>query len=384
MKANLAPQKLQLSGRPAANRAPLARRALACVASLPHLALSMPFSSALRQPGTAQVFSQPARVPPHLRRYTRGGYSEQAQTYRKGQVLMNLDLRGLIPALATPLNSDFTVDTGALKALVNYVIEGGARGIFALSSTGEGPMLTDEQKRVVVTTAAEASAGRAAVLMHIPDTSTERVVNWARVAPDLGAQAVVSTLPFYFHHEDEQTLYFYRTVADASPLPLFLYNVPYCTGVKVTDEQVAELAEHPNIVGIKDSTQDWRHFQRIIYIKDQRPDFLVFTGDEESLGSSVLMGADGGVLGLGNVCPALCTALIEAAERRDVDEVRRLQRELTDLQQMWFVFSCASGALKRTLHLLGLAQPYVTPPLIPAPEQLDDFLRDLLSRHGLL
>lgn len=297
---------------------------------------------------------------------------------------MHSNLRGLIPALATPLNEDYTVDPGGLKALIDYVIEGGARGIFVLSSTGEGPMLADDQRRVAVTTAVEAAAGRSPVLMHVPETSTERVLRWARLAPELGAQYVVSTLPFYFRHQDQQALDFYHAIADGSPLPVFLYNVPVCTGVHVTHQQIAQLAAHPNIAGIKDSTQDWRHFQKVIRIKQEHPDFLVFNGDEEALASTVLMGGDGGVLGLGNVCPALCTAVFEAADRGDLAASRRLQAELTDLQQMWFCFSCPSGALKMTLRLLGLAKPHVTPPLLAAPLELEPFLRELLSRHGLL
>jgi dihydrodipicolinate synthase/N-acetylneuraminate lyase len=297
---------------------------------------------------------------------------------------MNNHLRGLIPALATPLNEDFTVDRGAMRALVHYVMEGGAMGIFVLSSTGEGPMLPDEQREVAVTTAAEAAGGRVPVLMHVPETSTERVLRWVRHAPELGAAYIVSTLPFYFRHAGQQTLDFYHAVADASSLPVFLYNVPFCTGVHITHTEIAQLAAHPNIVGIKDSTQDWRHFQKVIRIKDQRPDFLVFNGDEEALASSVLMGGDGGVLGLGNVCPALCTEVFEAADAGDVVQARRLQAELTDLQQIWFCFSCPSGALKLALSLLGLAKPFVTPPLTPAPPELEPFMRDLLQRHGLI
>ncbi len=294
------------------------------------------------------------------------------------------DMRGLIPALATPLNADWTVDPKGMKTLIDYVIAGGARGLFVLSSTGEGPLLPDDQREVAVTTAAEAAAGRVPVLMHVPETSTQRVLRWVRQAPELGANYIVSTLPFYLRHVGQQTMDFYQAVADASPLPVFLYNVPVCTGVQVTHEQIAELAKHPNIVGIKDSTLDWRHLQKVVRIKNERPDFLVFNGDEEALASTVLMGGDGGVLGLGNVCPALCTAVCEAADRGDLAEARRLQAELTDMQQMWFCFSCASGALKMTLNLLGLSKPHVTPPLVPAPAELEPFLRELLSRHGLI
>lgn len=293
-------------------------------------------------------------------------------------------LRGIIPALATPLNADGSVDRGGMEALVDYVIEGGVTGIFVLSSTGEGPMLTDEDRRVAVETAAEATGGRVAVLMHVPETSTARVIRWAKEAPSLGANYVVSTLPFYFRHAGKQALDFYTALADASPLPVFLYNVPYCTGVQVTAEEIQELAGHENIVGIKDSTQDWRHFQKVIRVKQEQPQFLVYNGDEEAVGSTVLMGGDGGVLGLGNVAPRLCSQLFAAADAGDLERTRRLQAQLADMQALWFMFECAHGALKMALSILGLCQPHVTSPLLPAPPELEPQVRELLARHGLV
>ena len=294
------------------------------------------------------------------------------------------DLRGIIPALATPLRADGSVDVEGMGRLVDYVVEGGVTGLFVLSSTGEGPMLREEDKEAAVRAAVEAAAGRVAILAHIADTSTARVLRQAERAAEWGADYVVSTLPFYFRHAGPQTLSFYTDVADASPRPVLIYNVPYCTGVQVTAEQIAELAAHPNIVGIKDSTQDWRHFQQVIRIKDDVPEFLVFNGDEEALASTVLMGGDGGVLGLANVAPRLCTELFEAADRGDIAKARQLQAEVAELQAVWYMAECPHGGLKLALSVLGICEPHVTRPLIsPSPDLKPEMVR-LLRLHGLV
>jgi dihydrodipicolinate synthase/N-acetylneuraminate lyase len=294
-------------------------------------------------------------------------------------------LRGLVVALATPLQDDGSVDREALARLVDYVAAGGAVGIFVLSSTGEGPMLPEEQQRAAVESAVAAAQGRLAVLCNISDTGTTRVLRRAEQAAELGADYLVCTLPFYFHHRGQEILDFYYAVADVAARPLLIYNVPCYTGVQITPGQVGELAAHPNIVGIKDSTQDWVAFQRIVRLKDQRPEWMVFNGDEEALASSVLMGADGGVLGLGNVAPRLCAELFAAADRGDLLTARRLQSALADLQQLWSLAGDAGhGCLKLALHLLGFCQPHVSAPLRPAPPELRPRVAALLARHGLL
>ncbi len=294
------------------------------------------------------------------------------------------DLRGIIPALATPLRADGSVDTDGMARLVDYVVDGGVRGLFVLSSTGEGPMLREEDKEAAVRAAVEAAAGRVAILVHIADTSTARVIRQAEKAAEWGADYVVSTLPFYFRHSGAQAMSFYTDVAEASPRPLMLYNVPHCTGVQVTAEEIAELAAHPNIVGIKDSTQDWRHFQQVIRVKQSVPEFLVFNGDEEALASTVLMGGDGGVLGLANVAPRLCVDVFEAADRGDIAKARELQARLAELQDIWLMAECSHGGLKLALSVLGICEPYVTRPLIPPSPDLEPRMLRLLREHGLL
>ena len=293
-------------------------------------------------------------------------------------------LRGIVVALATPLNPDGTVDTEGLRALIDYVAEGGVRGVFVLSSTGEGPLLVDEERQRVIDAAMEAAGGRLAVLVNVSETSTARALRWVQRAAEAGADYVVATLPYYMQHTGPQIEKFYLTLAEASPVPVVVYNVPAYTKVHVDAPTMEHLAAHPNIAGVKDSSLDWRHFQALIRLKTHRPDFAVLNGDEQALASSVLMGADGGVLGLANLAPRLCVDCYEAAARGDLPEARRLQAELTDLHRVMTIADTGQAGLKLALRLVGIGQEWVTSPLRPAGEKEASQLRELLRRHGLL
>lgn len=297
---------------------------------------------------------------------------------------MQTKLQGIVVALATPLNRDGTVDVGALRALVDYVAAGGATGIFALSSTGEGPLLPDEERQRVIDESVAAAGGRLAVLANVSETSTARVLRWLERAAKSGADYVVATLPFYMQHGGQQIEDFYLALADAAPVPVVIYNVPVYTKVNVGAPVLERLATHPNIVGVKDSSLDWRHFQAVIRVKDKRPDFAVLNGDEQALASSVLMGADGGVLGLANIAPRLCADCFAAAAHGDLPQARRLQAQVTDLHRIMAVADSGQAGLKVALKLIGIGQQWVSAPLRPAGEKEEAEIRKLLQRHGLI
>lgn len=297
---------------------------------------------------------------------------------------MQAKLRGIVVALATPLNRDGTVDVGALRALVDYVAEGGAIGLFAASSTGEGPLLLDEERQRLIEEAVGAAGGRMAVLANVSDTSTARALRWVERAGKAGADYVVATLPFYMRHAGGQIEDFFLALADTSPVPVVIYDLPYYTNVLIDATVIGKLAEHPNIAGIKDSSLDWQHFQAVVRVKEKRPDFAVLNGDEQALASSVLMGGDGGVLGLANLAPRLCVECFEAAARGDLAEAQRLQTDLTNLCRIYTVADSAHAGLKLALKLMRVCQEWVTAPLRPAGEGQQTEVEEILRRHRLL
>lgn len=293
-------------------------------------------------------------------------------------------LKGIVPALATPMNKDLRPDEAGVRKLVQYQLDGGVDGFFVCGSTGEGPILRDEDWRQVHLWVIDEVGGRVPILAHVADVGTARAIDRAKQAADFGADAAVATLPYYYVHAGQEATRFFVGLADESPLPVYIYNVPQRTQVPLSVDQMAELAQHPNIKGVKDSSVDvMLHFDLIQRLKDT--DFTVLNGSEFFLGASVMMGGDGGLLGICNVCPKLCVELYEAAARGDIPAVRRLQPIVSDLTTIFFTKpGNALSAIKKAVALLGLCQPYISHPFLPTTAEQDKAIEGILKRNGLL
>jgi 2-dehydro-3-deoxy-D-pentonate aldolase len=293
-------------------------------------------------------------------------------------------LRGIIPALATPVLEDGTPDEPSLRKLVRYQLEGGVSGFFVCGSTGEGPMLTDEGWRAVHSAVIDEVGGRVPILANVADTGTRRAIERAQQAADLGADAVVATLPFYYVHAGQEAVRFFTELADHSPLPLYIYNVPQRTGFSLPADMLVALADHPNIHGVKDSAVDpILHFELIDRLHST--DFTVLNGSEFFVGASVMMGGDGGLLGICNLCPKLCVDLYDAAVQGDIPAVRRIQPQVSDVTKVFFTTpGSAISALKKAMELLGLSGPWSSHPFTPTTPEQDASIRKILERNGLL
>lgn len=295
-------------------------------------------------------------------------------------------LQGIIPALATPLTPDLEPDEAGFRRLVQYQLEGGVVGLFPCSSTGEGPMLSDENWARLLGWAISEANGRVPVLAHVTDVGLPRVLDRVRRAANLGADAVAAAAPYYYQHTDAEVLGFFENLADASPLPVFVYNIPQRVKTALRVEQLLALAPHPNIAGMKDSAANAvLHLELLRRVRERELDFTVLNGTEAYLGASVMMGGDGGLLGVANLAPRLCVQLYEAAARGDAAAVRELQPRLSELTGIFTVPGCSfAGNLKAALALLGLGGDTVLPPFgTPSPEARAA-IRALLERHDLL
>ena len=293
-------------------------------------------------------------------------------------------LRGIIPALATPLLENGDPDEAGLRRLVAYQLDNGVAGFFPCGSTGEGPMLRDQDWRAVIAGVVSEVNGRVPILANVADTGSRRAIERARAAADLGADAVVATLPFYYVHAGREAFGFFTELADASPLPLYIYNVPQRTGFSLPADMLVELSEHPNIHGVKDSAVDpILHFELIDRLRNT--DFTVLNGSEFFVGASVMMGGDGGLLGICNVAPKLCVELYEAAARGDIPAVRKLQPIVSEVTTIFFTQGgSAISALKKALEILGICGGWSSHPFTPTTPEQDAKIRDILERTGLL
>lgn len=233
--------------------------------------------------------------------------------------------------MLTPLESAERLDRGGLARLTGRLLAGGVHGVFILGTTGEGPSLPYALRREVIDRTCEDVAGRTPVLVGVTDTAFAESVAIAHHAQRAGAAAVVLAPPPYFHLSQQELLGYLLRFADASPLPVMLYNMPALTKVRIEVETVAAAAAHANVVGLKDSSGDLVYFHQVRRLLAGRDDFTVLVGPEELLAETVLLGGHGGVNGGANLAPELYVRLFEAARAGNLVTVRELHARVIAL-----------------------------------------------------
>ncbi|MDI3384899.1 dihydrodipicolinate synthase family protein [Streptomyces sp. B-S-A8] len=290
-------------------------------------------------------------------------------------------LTGVVPPVCTPLTPDGEVDTASLARLVEHLVGGGVHGLFALGSTSEVAYLTDVQRATALEAVVTAAAGRVPVLAGVIDTTTARVVEHARTAERLGADALVATAPFYTRTHATEIAGHFRALRAAVDLPLFAYDIPVAVHSKLTPDLVRELAGDGTLAGLKDSSGDEGSLRRLLVELGGRegratgpaPHFAVLTGSELTVDAALLAGCDGVVPGLGNVDPAGYVRLYEAARAGDLELAAKEQERLVGLFGMVDCgpeadmgrSSSALGSFKAALWLLavighrGTARPQI-------------------------
>ena len=275
-----------------------------------------------------------------------------------------MDLRGVFPPIPTPFR-DGAVDTVALAANCGRWMATGLRGLVVLGSNGEAPLLDDDESDRVVAAARERVPADRLLIAGVARESTAGTVRAATRAAALGADAVLVRTPSFFRTllTGDVLARHYAAVADAAPAPVLLYNFTALTGVTLPVETVAKLADHPNIIGMKESGSDIAFISALI---DETPDdFSVLAGSAPVFYASLASGAAGGILALASAVPDLCVELFDLAAAGRLEEARRLQRRLTPLARLLTRVHGVPG-LKAALDIAGYAGGAPRPPLLPA------------------
>jgi dihydrodipicolinate synthase/N-acetylneuraminate lyase len=294
-------------------------------------------------------------------------------------------LCGIIPPLVTPLKDPDTLDVDGLERLIEHQLAGGVAGLFILGSTGEAPHLSYHLRRELIERTCQQAALRVPVLVGVTDTSLVEAVALARHAADAGAHAIVSASVYYFPLSQGELLGYCRSLANRSPLPLFLYNMPALTKVRFEPDTVRRLMDASNIVGIKDSSGDMLLFHQLLTLGRERADWTTLMGPEELLAEAVLMGGHGGVSGGANLMPRLYVQLYGAAMAGDLAEVRRLQERLLNLGRIYRVVSGGSAylrGLKCALSVAALCDDALAEPLERLAGEEREAVRRLLADLG--
>lgn len=239
---------------------------------------------------------------------------------------MDTRFTGVIPPVVTPFK-DGEVDFESLDKVVDFLIDGGMNGLFVGGSSGEVAYLTDAQRDAVAARVIERTAGRVPVLVGAIDTTTARVIEQAKRAAALGADAIVVTCPFYAINDMTEIEDHFRAVAAAVDVPALAYDVPVrLNGKKLAAEMLVRLGADGVIAGVKDSSGNDVAFRRLVQLNEKAGHPLaLLTGHECVVDGMLLGGADGLVPGYGNVEPRAYADLWAAAQAKDWEEARRIQ-----------------------------------------------------------
>jgi 4-hydroxy-tetrahydrodipicolinate synthase len=291
-----------------------------------------------------------------------------------------MQIKGVYPAMATPLTPEEKIDKEALRKLVHYLIKGGIHGIVALGSTGEFPAMTESMRQQVMETTLEEVKGQIPVLIGCGEPGTQRTVEQVKIAGQTKASGVLVAVPYYFNIDQPAVIRHYQMVAEASSLPVVLYNFPQMTKIAFTADTVAKLAEHPNIIGIKDSSGDFFGMQRFIEVT-AGTDFAVMSGNPALGLSAYQFGAKGGIYAGCSLFPKQCADVYKAFIAGDMETALELQKKAS-LIPMMGGFGPNAAVVKFGLNRLGICGPTVAAPFNLPPGQ-DDKILAWMRRIGL-
>jgi 4-hydroxy-tetrahydrodipicolinate synthase len=288
--------------------------------------------------------------------------------------------KGVGTALVTPFTADLKLDEPALKRLVEHQIAGGVDFLIPGGTTGESATLTEDELVRVAEIVLTAVDGRVPVIAGAGGNDTAKVVKLAKRYEKIGVQGLLSVTPYYNKPTQAGLEAHYRAVAEATGLPILLYNVPPRTNVNLLPDTVARLAEIPNIVGLKEASGD---ISQIADVLSRVPaSFRVFSGDDALILPVVALGGVGVISVVSNELPAVVVELTNAARSGDLVHARALSRRLLPLIKANFAETNPAPA-KAALALLGLIDENLRLPLVPVHPTTRERLRVLLNEFGV-
>lgn len=284
-----------------------------------------------------------------------------------------VEFHGIIPPMITPLNADYSLDVAHTIRIVDHLLEGGVHGIFILGTTGESASLSSDVKSDLIRQVCRQVSGKVPVLVGITDCSFVESLDLAAIAAESGASALVAAPPFYMNIGQEELTAYYRQLAEAVTLPLFLYNMPSHTKIFIDLQTVKDLSNHPNIIGIKDSSGDLGNFEALCSTFRNRQEFRIFVGPEEILTQTLEMGGHGGVTGGANLFPELYVQAFETFQTGKRSRLKELQDTILFLSKNLYenqtYKSCYLKGLKAALAFEGLCRGILAPPLAAYNEE---------------
>ena len=282
--------------------------------------------------------------------------------------MKNNPFRGTGIALITPFKADRSIDADALTNIVNHVIDNGADFLVILGTTSEAPTLTQEEKKLVISTILKANNGRLPALLGMGGNNTQAVIDAVKAQDFTGIQGILSVVPFYNKPNQRGMKAHFEAIADASPVPVVVYNVPGRVGVNLQAATCVELAKHPNIIAVKEASGNLQQIMEIL--RDKPADFDVLSGDDGITQPLMALGATGVISVAANAYTSQFSRMMKAQKEGKTDEALRLHYAMLRMNQLIFADGNPAG-IKCLMSHMGLCQNVLRLPLVSANEKVE-------------
>jgi len=281
-------------------------------------------------------------------------------------------------ALVTPFKKDFSVDIEALQRIVNFSIDGGVEYLVVMGTTAENATLTESEKELVINTVIDVNKGRLPLVLGVGGNNTMQIVEELKTRDFSAFEAILSVSPYYNKPTQEGIYQHFKAIAEASPIPVILYNVPGRTSSNMLPSTVIRLAnDFDNVVAIKEAAGDMA--QALQLIKNAPKDFLIISGDDMIALPIVLAGGAGVISVIGQGFPKEFTEMIRLGLNKKVTEAFKTQYFLSDCIDMIFEQGNPAG-IKQVFQALGIAENTVRLPLVSVDESLAERLNDFVKK----
>lgn len=292
----------------------------------------------------------------------------------------NAKFKGTGVAIVTPFNKDNSVDYKSLNKLVDFIIKGGVEYIVVLGTTGESVTLSKEEKQSVVTHVIENVNKRVPIVLGLGGNNTQEILSAFKKSSDFNnIDAILSVSPYYNKPNQRGIYQHYKALADASPLPIILYNVPGRTASNMTADTTIKLAtDFKNIIAVKEASGNLEQCMKII--KHKPKDFLVISGDDMLTLPMIAAGADGVISVVANAFPKDYSEMTRQILAGNVKEAQKLHYKLTDIIEQLFADGNPAG-IKAVLEMMKICSPTVRLPLVNVNKATQNALKEMVEMY---
>ncbi|WP_462427612.1 4-hydroxy-tetrahydrodipicolinate synthase [Fusobacterium varium] len=295
--------------------------------------------------------------------------------------MKNVEIKGVIVPLLTPMNADETINEKELRNQVNHQIESGIHALFPLGTNGEAYILSSKEKEQVLKIVVGEAKGRVPVYGGTGCVSTKETIELSLKAKEIGIDVLSIITPSFAAASQDELYEHYKEVAETVDLPIVLYNIPARTGNALAPATVEKLSKIPNIVGVKDSSGNFDNMLQYIEKTRYRKDFAVLSGNDSLILWCLLAGGKGGIAGCANVFPSTMASIYDTFVAGDLEKAREIQDSIRSFRDC-FKFGNPNTIVKTAVSLLGYPVGKCRKPFCQVPEAGIEAIKKVLEANA--